>query len=101
MTDTNDPFPLAALDFFERGETLQWLVKPTHPNNPFYGNVSSFGTGGTFPFLDSQYDVHEGILDQEDLAATTDPVTRLPDGLLIIGFHGFRIIQPPGTVSLT
>ena len=32
---------------------------------------------------------------------TTDPVTRLPDGFIIIGFHGYRIIQPPGPVRLT
>lgn len=101
MQELNSPFPLGALDFFERGETLQWRVTPTHVNNPPYGNVSGFASGGYYPFLDSQYDVHEGILDPIVDAITSDPITRLPDGILILGFHGYRVIQPPGPVSMT
>jgi hypothetical protein len=97
----NSPFQLGALDFFERGETLQWKVRPTHVNNPPAGNLSAYAAGGLFPFLSSQYDVQEGINDQLDPDATVDPVTRLPDGILIIGFHGIKIVQPPGPVRLT
>lgn len=94
----NSPYDLAALDFFEKNEVLAWTVTPTHPNNPSYGNVSGYAVGGSFPFLASQYDVHEGVNDPQLRNITSDPVTRLPDGLLIISFHGYRIIQPPGVV---
>lgn len=97
----NSPFQLGALDFFERGETIQWKVTPTHVNNPPAGNLSGYAAGGVFPFLASQYDVHEGINDQLDPAASSDPVTRLPDGILWIGMHGIKIVQPPGPVRLT
>jgi hypothetical protein len=97
--DNNNAFQLGALDFFERGETLQWEVTPSHVNNPPGGNVQQFATA-VFPSIDSQYDVHEGILDQSDPELTQDPITRLPQGILSIGLHGFRIIQPPGPVRL-
>lgn len=97
----NAPFNLGALDFFERGEVLEWKVTPLHANNPNLGNVSGYSAGGFYPFLGSQYDVHEGILDPEVGAQQTDPVTRLPEGFLIIGLHGYRIVQPPGLVSMT
>jgi hypothetical protein len=100
-TSINSPFQLAAMDFFERGETIQWQVLPSHVNNPPAGNLSGYAAGGLFPFLDSQYDVHEGINDQLNPAATADPVTRLPDGILVVGLHGLKIIQPPGPVRLT
>jgi hypothetical protein len=95
----NSPFALGALDFFEKSEVLQWKVLPSHANNPNYGNASGYGTGGFFPFLGSQYDVHEGIVDPELEGVQTDPITRVPDGFLIIGFHGYRIIQPPGVAT--
>lgn len=97
----NSPFQLGSLDFFERGETLQWKVRATHLNNPAAGNLSGYAAGGLFPFLQSQYDVHEGINDAVDPNATEDPVQRAPNGILVIGFHGFRIIQPPGPVQIT
>lgn len=99
-SEINSAFSLGALDFFERGEVLQWKVTPLHVNNPPAGNVSGYSAGGFYPFLDSQYDVHEGILDPEVAEQETDLVTRLPEGILTIGFHGYRIIQPPGPVSL-
>jgi hypothetical protein len=99
--DINTAFQLGALDFFERGEVIQFKVTPTHANNPAAGNLSGYGAGGVYPFLDSQYDVPEGINDQQSPNITTDPVQRLPDGILTIGLHGFRIVQPPGPVSLT
>lgn len=97
----NSPWQLGALDFFERGETIQWKVRPTHVNNPPAGNVAGFAAGGLYPFLSSQFDVHEGVSDPINQVATTDPITRLPDGILIVALHGFRIIQPPGPVRLT
>lgn len=97
----NSPWQLGAMDFFERGETVQWQVTPTHVNNPPAGNLSGYAAGGLYPFLNSQYDVHEGVLDPLNPAATTDPIQRLPDGILYLAMHGFRIIQPPGPVRLT
>jgi hypothetical protein len=101
MQEINSPFLLGALDFFERGEQLQWKVTPTHVNNPPAGNVSGFAAGGFYPFIDSQYDVHEGVLDAEVNGQETDPVSRLPNGVLVLGFHGYRILQAPGTVMMT
>lgn len=95
----NEPWDLGALDFFERGEVLQFNVLPLHANNPAFGNISSFaGANSEYPFIDSQYDAVEGIDDQiqqlqED---DPDPVTRLPNAILTIGFSGYRIVQPAG-----
>jgi len=93
----NSPFPLGALDFFERGETMTFKIQPQHPTNPSYGNVDGFtGASNAWPFLASQFDAVEGISDPTVTDVTTDPVTRLNNGILVIGFHGYRIIQPPG-----
>lgn len=94
----NSPFALGALDFFERGEVLEWKVTPLHVNNPSFGNASGFASGGFYPFNGSQYDVHEGILDPLIDGQETEPVVRLPQGILTIGFHGYRIVQPPGVI---
>lgn len=54
-------------------------------------------TGG-FPFLAGQYDGHEGIDSESvfgDSAETSDRVTRVANGILTIGFIGYRIVQPP------
>jgi hypothetical protein len=96
----NAPFELGALDVFERGETLTFNVQPLHVNNPSYGNIQGFAAGGagSFPFLASGWDYIEGINDEAIASAgATDPITRLPDGILCIGFHGYRIIQPAGS----
>lgn len=94
----NSPFDLAALDVFERGDVINFEVLPLHANNPPAGNVSGFGAPNVnFPFLDSQWDSVEGIQDPNLAAAeNTDPVTRLPNAIFVVGFHGYRIIQPPG-----
>lgn len=92
-------YDLGALDVFERGEVLQFNVQPLHPNNPSYGNIQSFvSSNDNFPFLASGFDYIEGVDDQAtgDDSLTTDPVTRLPNGILTIGYHGYRIVQPPG-----
>lgn len=98
-TQINSPFPLAALDVFERGEQLQFNVQPLHVNNPAYGNIQGFSpTNSAFPFLASGWDYIEGINDQVNSdAGTTDPIARLNDAILIIGFHGYRIVQPAGS----
>lgn len=110
----NSPWDLGALDFFERGEIVTFKVNPTHINNPPAGNIGSecviplTDNGGTgWPFVAGQYDAHEGIctpeaatsgVDNTDLVnvIATDPVQRLPDGILTVGFEGYRIIQPIG-----
>lgn len=115
--ECNSPVALGALDFFERGEVLTIRVQPNHVNNPPAGNVDGdavfparttpgFGSGG-YPFVEGQYDAHEGIaapgsntLGQlsplEPALVSSDLVTRLPDGILTVAFEGYRIIQPPG-----
>ncbi len=93
----NSPFNLGALDVFERGEVITFRVQPQHPNNPAYGDIQSFtGPSSAWPFLASQYDAVEGINDVVTEDVTSDPVTRLPVGFLIIGLHGYKVIQPPG-----
>lgn len=95
----NDAFQLGALDVFERGEQLQFNVQPLHVNNPSYGNIQSFASGnGSFPFLASGWDYIEGINDVVNAdAGSVDPIVRLPNGILTIGFHGYRIVQPAGS----
>jgi hypothetical protein len=94
----NEPFELGALDFFERGETLSFKVLPLHSMNAAFGNISGIGGIAPFPFSDSQWDGVEGIDDavQALNGGTTDPVVRLPNAILTIGFHGYRIVQPAG-----
>lgn len=95
----NEPWELGALDFFERGEVLTFKVQPLHPNNPAYGNLSGYNPANSnFPFLDSQWDGIEGINDQVQTlnAENDDPIVRVPNMILTIGFHGYRIIQQPG-----
>lgn len=109
-TQINSPQDLAALDFFERGEVLTFRVQPNHVNNPPAGNVDGnciFGAVG-WPFLGGQYDRQEGIctpqaftFDVEGGIQTlqTDSIQRLPDGILTIGFLGYRIQQPVGPLG--
>lgn len=100
-TFVNSPFPLAAVDFFPRADIIEFQVTPQHVNNPNSGNLSGFGAGGVFPFSDAQFDHHEGVSDPENLAIQpggVDPAVRLPQGILLIGLHGYRIFQPPGAV---
>jgi hypothetical protein len=113
-TQINSPQDLGALDFFERGEVLTWRVSPSHSNNPAFGNANGahiFGTAGAlaadeWPFLEGQFDVQEGIVTPGGISwnqstpvlITTDSIQRLPDGILTIGFLGYRIIQPVAPV---
>jgi len=111
-TDQVSPQDLGALDFFERGEVVTLRVLPNHANNPAAGNVDGqavFPAAATngFPFLDGQYDPHEGIATPGSLinqandqtpptSITDDIVSRLPQGIVTIGYIGYRIIQAPG-----
>ena len=100
-TYINSPFELAALDFFPRASIIEFTVTPQHINNPSAGNMQTYGAGGVFPFLGAQFDHHEGIMDPLDatlVAGDPDPITRLPKGVLIIGFRGYRIFQAAGAV---
>lgn len=93
----NEPWELGALDVFERGEVLSFKVTPLHASNPGYGNLQGYGTG-YYPYIDSQWDAIEGIDDTVNAQASVDPITRYPNSILTIGFHGYRIIQQPGVV---
>lgn len=93
----NEPWELGALDFFERGEVITIKVTPQHPSNPQYGNIQQFGIGNPiYPSLASQWDCVEGIDDRVTPDLVSDPVTRVYDGILTIGLHGYRIVQPAG-----
>lgn len=93
-----DAFELGALDFFERSQVILFEVQPFHVPNPDFGNVNSFtGPGSDWPFPSSGWDAIEGISDPAiQLDNDEDPVLRVPQGVLQIGYHGYRIIQPPG-----
>jgi len=111
-TDQVSPQDLGALDFFERGEVVTLQVLPNHSNNPAAGNVDgsvvfpNVTTNG-YPFLEGQFDPHEGIATPGALtnqandttpptSITDDIVARLPQGIVTIGYIGYRIIQAPG-----
>lgn len=100
-TAINEPWMLGALDVFERSEVLEFNILPLHTNNPAAGNVSGFAAANTnFPFLASQYDAVEGIVDVADLdAGSTDPVVRTFDAIATIGFHGYLIKNQPGLAA--
>jgi hypothetical protein len=109
-TAINAPVDLGALDFFERGEQVTVRVTPTHPNNPSYGNANGlniFGTTG-WPFLAGQFDPQEGIMTPGGIVSVngatvetlgSDPIVRLPDGILTVAYEGYKIIQPTGPVG--
>jgi len=119
-TNITGPRELGALDFFERGEVVTIRAQPTHTNNPPAGNVQADcilngwaapGAAYGWPFVEGQYDAHEGICTpggalvgipgtpgpaQIRMTTTDETVQRLPNGILTIGFEGYRIIQPIG-----
>jgi hypothetical protein len=108
--EINSPQQLGCLDFYERGEVITFRIQPTHVNNPPAGNVdgpSIFGAGVTnWPFVGGQFDRHEGIVTPGIFSQAgaiqdiiTDPIQRLPDGILTIGFLGYRIQQPVGPIG--
>lgn len=100
-TQINSPFPFGALDFFGKNEIVEIRVSPQHVNNPSNGNIA--GTQiPPYPFAGSQFDQQEGVVDPYNALVTVDdqdPVTRVPAGIVIIGYYGFRIQQPPGALT--
>jgi hypothetical protein len=113
---TNGPVELPALDIFERASSINFKVTPTHVANPPAGNVAGDmvfpnPAANGWPLVAGQYDPHEGVATPgacyNNLDAkggwhfeprASEPVTRLPDGFLILALEGYRIIQPPGLV---
>lgn len=111
---------MGCFDVFEPNDVVQIRATPLHPMNPEYGNIQGLGainadygydsaTGGgvndpfpvgNWPWISSQYDGHEGIngetLAGDNSASATDRITRLPNGVLTIGFWGYKIVQAPG-----
>jgi hypothetical protein len=92
----NQMLQLPVLDYFEKGDALEFEVEPMHINNPNAGNIQSLL--GSMPYLNGQYDGHEGIMYP---AWSCDPnvadiIQRRPQGILVVGLLGFRILQPPG-----
>jgi hypothetical protein len=87
---------LPVLDYFEKGEVIEFKVQPTHVNNPAAGNIQALLGSG--PYLDSQYDAVEGIAypSYPTVADTADAITRSPDGVLYLHLYGFKILQPTG-----
>jgi hypothetical protein len=69
-----------------------------NPSLPAAGGAGIGLPTGGWPFLQGQYDGHEGIDGRTllgDTGTTPDRVTRSNDGILTIGFAGFRIVQAP------
>lgn len=100
-TQITSPFPLASLDFLGKAEVVTISVAPQHVNNPPAGNIAGTAVA-PYPFAASQFDQQEGVVDPFNAlvgANDPDPVTRLPAGLVIAGFHGFRIQEPPGALT--
>lgn len=92
----NQLLQLPCLDYWEKGETIEVKVDPSHQNNPAGGNIQSLL--GSMPFLNGQFDGHEGVMEPawQCTPGQADVVARRPAGILILGFLGFKILQPPG-----
>jgi hypothetical protein len=87
---------LPVLDYYEKGDVIEFAVEPSHVNNPPAGNIQALL--GSQPYLESQYDSTEGILypEYQCTAGIDDVVQRRPDGILYLHLIGFRILQPTG-----
>ncbi len=122
MKGLGGPLDLACCDVFEPGDSVTIKVTPTHPNNPAFGDIQSLmymGTdvtfdtakgggandpapAGPFPFVAGQFDGHEGVNAQSyagDSTTTADRATRSPDGIVTIGYQGYKLVQPPRGVG--
>ena len=84
---------LPAWDLFKPGAVIEFNIQANHTNNPAAGNIQSIVN--VMPFIDSQFDGHEGIGYTAALGAgADDTITRSPDGVLLLGYLGFRILNP-------
>lgn len=122
MRGQGSPLDLACCDVFEPGESVTFKVTPTHVNNPAFGNIQSLMLTGTnytyvaatggganspwptgpFPFVAGGFDGHEGVNGQSvagDSTTTADRNTRSPDGILTIGYQGYKLLQAPRGVG--
>jgi hypothetical protein len=92
----NQMLQLPVLDYFEKGTIIEFLVEPSHVNNPRSGNIQA--VLGSMPYLDGQYDAVEGISYPSYAceAGVSDVIQRQPDGILYVGLLGFKILQPTG-----
>jgi hypothetical protein len=85
-------------DVFRPATTIDISVQANHTNNPAAGNIQN--VVGALPYLDGQYDGHEGIGTVAAVqAGTDDAITRRPDGILYVGFLGYRIVAPAGATA--
>lgn len=88
---------LSTPDFFAQGEVINFEVLPTHVNNPTAGNIQNLF--GSVPYLAAQYDGHEGIMPASlpvEQSGVADSIQRNPSGIIVIGYSGYRILQPAG-----
>jgi hypothetical protein len=87
---------LPVLDYFEKGEIIEFKVQPTHVNNPSAGNIQALL--GSMPYLPSGYDAVEGAAypSYACIEDTSDALSRSPDGVLYLHLYGFKILQPTG-----
>lgn len=87
---------LPVLDYWEKGDVIQFKVEATHTNNPAAGNVQS--VIGAYPYLDGGYDQVEGIMYPAFPCDTdaTDVVQRSPDAIMYLHLIGYKILQPAG-----
>jgi hypothetical protein len=87
---------LPVLDYYEKGEIVEFMVEPSHVNNPRNGNIQAIL--GSMPYLESQYDSVEGVSYPVYAceSGVDDIIQRQPDGILYIGLLGYKILQPTG-----
>ena len=92
----NQMVQLPVLDYWEKGETIEFKVEPSHVNNPTAGNIQ--GLLGSMPYLAGQYDGQEGIMYPawQCTPGQADIIQRRPSGILVVGLLGYKILQPPG-----
>lgn len=79
-------------DVFRPGTSIEFNLQANHTNNPAGGNIQS--VVGALPYLDGQFDGHEGIGYSAAVESGTDAVTRRPDGVFVCGLFGYRILSP-------
>lgn len=87
---------LPVLDYWEKGDSIEVELEPMHVNNPMAGNIQALL--GSMPFLGGQFDGQEGIMypSWQCTPGQSDTIQRRPSGVFVLGFLGFKILQPPG-----
>ena len=92
----NQLLQLPVLDYWEKGETIECKIEPLHQNNPAGGNIQALL--GSMPYLQGQFDGQEGVAYPawQCTPGQPDMIARRPAGILVLGFLGYKILQPPG-----